>query len=74
MNFKDFKSTSDFISELSSLLKNRPDADPELIDILDNNILKNNIDSNVLCQSFQKIKELAEKRAKTKSSKENESN
>ncbi|MCH9028149.1 MAG: hypothetical protein IH819_00720 [Bacteroidetes bacterium] len=74
MNLKDFKSTSDFISEFSSLLKRRPDADSELIDILENNIFKNNIASDALSQSFQKIKVLAEKRAKRKSSKENESN
>jgi hypothetical protein len=68
MGLKDFKSTSDFISELSALLKKRRDTDSELIDILENNILKDNIASDALSQSLKKIIELAEKRAKTPSS------
>ncbi len=65
MNLKDFKSTSEFISELSSLLKKRSDADLELINILENNILKSNIASNASSQVLQKIKDLAEERSKS---------
>ncbi|HDY69253.1 MAG: hypothetical protein JYX80_03610 [Candidatus Scalindua sediminis] len=65
MNLKDFKSTSGFISELSSLLKKRSDADLKLIDILENNILKSNTASNASSQALQKIKDLAEERAKS---------
>jgi len=74
MNSNNFKSTSDFISELSSLLKIRQDADSELIEVLEINILKNNIASDALTHSFQEIKELAEKRAKITLENKNESN
>jgi hypothetical protein len=74
MDSNTFKSSVDFILELVSLLKKRKDADLEIINILENNILKNNISSDALSQSIEEIKKLAEKRATTDLSSKNGSN
>ncbi len=70
MEVTDFKSTSDFVSELTAFLKTKENVDLELIEILENTIIKTNTVTNDFIESFKKIKELAERRAKIKSDEE----